>query len=306
MRDEMCADEIQLIQLSPDNVKNWSIGEADTVILQMSGYGFAMRGAPLWLLREISMRRKQIKVFGVYFHELYALGSPSSSSFWLSPVQRYISRKLVETCDFWLTNRDGSDLWLRKYGREKPHTVLPVISNIGEAKAYTETRLSNIVVFGSPGLRAATYKAVGDRLFNWARHERIQIHDIGEAIKEACLLQSLRANGVIQHGFLDSAEIHLLVKDAFCGLLSYPAEYLAKSSVFAAYCAHGICPVLFSREYPVADRLVAGTHYLTEIPIANDQAAKIIGRAAFSWYQAHNLQKHRECLMSMIQQADKK
>ena len=149
---------VRLIHLSEDNVAEWEIGSDDSVILQMSGYGFSKRGTPLWLLSELEKRRAHIKKFGVFFHELYAMGPPWRSSFWLSPVQRYVSRRLAELADFWMTNREGSADWLMRYASDKPHAVLPVFSKFGELDAVTKERKPVAVIFGGSSLRTATYK----------------------------------------------------------------------------------------------------------------------------------------------------
>lgn len=104
----------------------------DSVVLQLRGYGFAKRRAPMWLLSELEKRRKDIKVFVVYLHELYAYGPPWTYSFWLSPVQRHVARRLAELSDFWMANREGSAQWLREFAGDEPHAVLPVLSNVGE------------------------------------------------------------------------------------------------------------------------------------------------------------------------------
>lgn len=293
LRGALGEDEATLIHLSAGNVGGWRIGSEDTVFLQLSGYGFSKRGAPVWLLREIEKRRSHIKILGVFFHELYGFGPPWSSSFWLSPVQRHIARRLAEMADFWMTSREGSAQWLRQYAEDKPHAVMPVFSTIGEPDSWPEARMSRIVVFGSSGLRRAAYLAAGDKLFDWARRMSLEVHDIGSPITDVQLAETLRMNGVILHGRLPDEEIRRLMCEAEYGLLAYPIEYVAKSSVYAAYCAHGMCPVLISNNYVQADGLVAGTHYLAGAPGAGELSrSKDIGRTAWEWYRPHDLQHH--------------
>ncbi|MBI5430570.1 MAG: hypothetical protein HY938_08955 [Nitrosomonadales bacterium] len=292
---------MQLVHLSKESTADWKVDKDDTVVLQMSGYGYARRGAPLWLLRELEARRNDIKTLGIYFHELYAFGPPWSSSFWLSPVQRHIASRLAELSDFWMTNREGSAQWLRRYAGDKPHAVLPVFSNVGESIKLPAIGLPRIVVFGSAGLRQASYQAAGDELFSWAKSASLEIHDIGPPIADTQLDEILCANGVIQHGRLDEREVGSLMEGAQFGLLAYPAEYVAKSSVFAAYCAHGICPVVISKNYVQADGLVADNHYLTEVPDAKAMlSAPNIGLAAREWYRPHNLESHATMLLNYI------
>lgn len=294
-------DAVRLVHLTKENETSWSVRHGDVVVLQMSGYGFDKRGAPIWLLKAIEKRRKLIKIFGVYFHELYAFGPPWSSSFWLSPVQRYISRRLVQLSDFWMTNREGSAVWLRQYAADKLHAVLPVFSTIGEPSSIFQGRRPSVVVFGSPGLRQATYKVAGDNFFTWSRQASLTIHDIGAPIPDTLLADALCENGVVMHGRTEDRKISDLLSSVLFGLLAYPIEYVAKSSVFAAYCAHGVCPILFSKKYLQTDGLMAGTHYLPGVPEAKvaGQAEYIAGEV-YEWYQPHSLCNHVAFLESVI------
>lgn len=292
---------VRLVHLSKDSVANWKVGNDAAVFLQLSGYGFDKRGTPMWLLRAIEERREYIKTLGVFFHELYAFGPPWSSSFWLSPVQRHIVRQLAETSDFWMTSREGSAQWLHRYAGDKPHAVLPVFSTIGEPDSLAQTRLPRIIVFGSAGLRQAAYRAAGEKLFAWAKRASLEIHDVGAPVADERLSEILRTNNVVLHGRLDEQAVRCLMQDAQFGLLAYAVEYVAKSSVFAAYCAHGMCPVLISKNYVQADGLMAGMHYLPGVPDAETiSAAVTIGQTAWTWYQPHRLACHTESMLGLL------
>jgi hypothetical protein len=303
LREAIGQDAVRLVHLSEAIVSEWEIGRGDVVVLQMSGYGFAKRGAPFWLLRELEQRRNRIRSLAVFFHELYAIGPPWTSSFWLSPFQRHVARRLAELSDFWMTNREGSALWLRRFAADKPHAVLPVFSNVGEAGAPTGARAPRIIVFGSAGLRQKTYLAAGEKLFSWAKQASLEIHDIGSPIVDAALSATLHSSGVIQHGLLDGNEVDLLMRDALYGVVAYPVEYAAKSGVFAAYAAHGICPLLISENYGQADGLVAGRHYQPGVPSAEDHLkATSIGGAAWDWYQPHRVGRHSDVFKEFLAQ----
>lgn len=301
LEDAFGLDHAHLAHLSKENAAGWTVNPGDTVVLQLSGYGFDKRGAPLWLLKEIEGRRRHIKSFGVFFHELYAFGPPWSSSFWLSPVQRHIARRLAEMSDFWMTSRYASAQWLERFAGDKPHAVLPVFSTIGEPDVYAQARLPRVIVFGSPGLRQLTYQAAGDKLFTWAKQAALEIHDIGAPVADQQLLATLRSNGVALHGHLPDREIRHAMASAMFGLLAYPVEYVAKSSVFAAYAAHGLCPVLISRTYVSADDLVARQHYLPGIPDPQGGLNfSLIGRAAETWYGPHSLERHVDFIKEVL------
>ena len=307
LQEALGGDVAGLVPLSKANAVDWKAGHGDPVILQMSGYGFAKRGAPLWLLRELEQRRGRIGALGIFFHELYASGPPWSSSFWLSPVQRYISRRLGELSDFWMTSQECSAQWLRQYADDKPHAVLPVFSNVGELVELREPRLPRIVVFGSPELRQASYQSAGGRFFVWAREAALEIHDIGAPVLDTRLAEVLQLNGVVQHGRLSGHEVSGLMGNALFGLLAYPAEFVAKSGVFAAYCAHAVCTMLMSNHHAKADGLAADAHYLAGIPEAGIMTkAEAIGRSAWEWYRPHGIANHVKTLNRLVQGAKAK
>src|ERR1051325_4758398 len=76
-------------------------GAAAPVILHYVGYGYEKRGCPLWLIRGLESwkRNHRVRRLLVIFHELYASGSPWQSSFWNSPVQRWITARLARLAD---------------------------------------------------------------------------------------------------------------------------------------------------------------------------------------------------------------
>lgn len=278
--------------------------ERDILVIQYSGYGYAKRGAPLWLLDHMkSWRQANIKT-GVFFHEIYAFGPPWRSSFWLSPVQRHIARRLVELSDFWMTSREDSAQWLRRFAGDRPHAVLPVFSTVGERPAYSPDRQPRLVVFGSAGLRQSTYRAAGGSLFDWARKQGLEVHDIGPAIGDAGFVSELRRAGVIFRGRLAAEAVSRHLADAMFGVVAYPVEYVAKSTVFAAYCAHGICPVLISKRNVPVDGLVAGERYLAGIPNGVLQPSHIesIAAVAWAWYRPHRVMAHVETLKRLLKE----
>jgi hypothetical protein len=277
---------------------------SDQCLLHYSGYGYANRGTPLWLLNKVKTDRPHIKTLGIFFHELYAFGPPSGSAFWLSPVQRHIVRRLAEISDFWVTNREGSAQWLRQFASNKPHAVLPVFSNVGEMPAYIPERAPKIVVFGGAGLRTSTYRAAGEALFSWAREQELELHDIGPPVDDPVLSASLQGAGVVQHGRLEPEEVSKQLSNALFGILAYPVDYVAKSGVFAAYCAHGMCPVLISKRHEPVDGLVTGNHYLAGLPVGAIQHSIVqnIGSASWDWYQPHRAMAHLATLKRLLRE----
>jgi len=302
LQAEIRPDVVKVVPLSASTAAAWEIQAGDSIVLQMSGREFSKKGVPLWLLREMEMRRHEIKRFGVFFHELYAFGPPWKSAFWLSPAQRHIVRRLAEMSDFWMTNREGSAQWLRRYAGYKPHAVLPVFSTVGELQSLPTARKRNLVVFGRAPLRTISYRAAGRELFQWASRQSLEIHDVGSPVTDTQVMDALTANGVIQHGRLEAGQISDLMRGALFGIIAYPVDYIAKSSVFAAYCAHGLCPVILSKGYAPSDGLLAWQHYLPGVPteIVDADKAQQIGEVAWRWYRVHGVAYHGTVLSKFL------
>jgi hypothetical protein len=268
--------------------------DGDCVLLHYSGYGFARYGAPLDLLWWVHRNRPRMKRFGVFFHEVFAQSrSPASSVFWLSPVQRYIAGQLARSSDFWFSNIELSTQWLARRAGNVPHRRLAIYSSVGELDVLPASRDNTLIVFGSSPLRTDTWRRGGDALFDWARARGIALHDIGAPIDDADVAAALQRHGVTRHGRLETGRIHALMRTATWGAVAYPPHYVAKSSVFAAYCAHGLAPLLLSERPPGNDGLAPGTHYLLNVPAmpgAPGPEPDRIGRAAFDWYQDHRIE----------------
>ncbi len=272
----------------------------EVVYLHYSGYGYARRGAPLGLLRAVEASRRTRRALIVYFHELYAFGPPWSSAFWLSPLQQYICRRLVALADGWLTSCESYAELLRGVAGAKPHAILPVFSNVGEARSFQAHREPRAVVFGGAALRQATYDAGGDSLLNWARSASVTIDDIGPPLADASLVGRLLAAGVRLCGRLSGDEVHRLLATARYGAVSRSADLLAKSGVFAAYCAHGVCPIVFHHGASRADGLLAGEQFAVDLPSLGDETVTArIAQAAWRWYQTHTVDRHVAVLMEV-------
>lgn len=275
---------------------------AGPLFIQVSQYGYHPRGVAFELLQWTRRQKAAGRPVGLFFHELYASGPPWTSSFWLSPLQRHVAAALARTCDFWMTNRQASANWLLRTAGPKPHAVLPIISNVGEQPEYRTDRQPSLIVFGSSAVRGGTYRALGETVFTWAAANGITLEDIGPDHTDAALLRRLRDAGVRLHGLLDADAAGALLSTAMFGALSYPAAFVGKSGVFAAYCAHGACPVLLSDDRASLDDLAANIHYLTDLPRAEDLQciSGSIGRQAWSWYRPHALSAHAAAILRLF------
>lgn len=279
----------------------------DMLFLHFSGYGFQKRGVPTWLVKTIKELRPRFHKVGIVFHELYApYGRPWNSAFWLAGLQKRIARELLGLADFWVTSREESARWLCQYSDAAPHKVLPVFSNVGELDSVGDApRKKRLVVFGSTGVRANVYQWANGEVFRSAREAGLEIHDIGPRMQDPAMQSMLAEAEVVVHGKLPAEQVSAALAEASHGALAYPIDYVAKSGVFAAYCAHGMCPVLLSREYGSYDGLIANRHYVPGFDMLTDKTVRPaqIGREAHAWYAPHRVSATQAAFKALAEEA---
>ncbi|OKH40425.1 hypothetical protein NIES2119_02035 [[Phormidium ambiguum] IAM M-71] len=281
-----------LLSLLPKNYP-----EASTVLLHYVGYGYAKRGCPIWLIDALEKWRKaNVNSFLVtMFHEVYATGPVWSSSFWLSPLQKNLAVRLSRLSDRCLTSKQGYAQMLRELsgGKQNQIPALPVFSNIGEPESVPPltTRPPRLIIFGSSSNRQRVYQRSGRALEKTCQELEIEeILDVGPAT--GLDLSSINGIPVEQMGKRTATEISNMMLNSRVGFFDYHTEYLSKSTIFAAYCAHGLIPVgTFYSDIQV-DGLEAGKNYwLADRPIGklNLETGQAIADRAYAWYQNHNL-----------------
>jgi hypothetical protein len=273
------------------------------LLLHYVGYGYARRGAPLWLARAIARRRRGQRL-GVVFHELYATGRPWQSAFWLSGVQQHVATRLARHCDGALLTRAANRAWLEATGAlsGKPVTVLPISSNVGEPVELRPfaARAARLVVWGSAAARATAYGAHWQRVRAACRELGVtEVVDIGPPVELP------RAPGlpIEPRGRLEQAALSDVLLGARFGLVVYPAAFLAKSSTFAAFAAHGVAPIVLDEQRtPEMDGLAAGrTHLVVEQPAA--AAPQDVARGAHGWYAGHDTAAHADAVALLFEGA---
>ncbi|MGH7887936.1 MAG: glycosyltransferase family 1 protein [Candidatus Binatia bacterium] len=273
---------------------------AATVLLHYVGYGYHQRGCPLWLLRGLESWKKAGANHRliVMFHELFASGMPWRSSFWTSPLQRRLARSLALLSDRSITNlADSGEILARMTGRPKSSfAVLPVFSNVGEATscAGLYDRSSRLVVFGSAEWRRQAYHDHRATLALGCDALGIDsIVDIGPPLSPSPEFSV----PVIETGVLAAPAISRHLAGARAGFFAYPAAYLGKSSIFAAYAAHGLLPITYGENSDDnQDGLCAGKHFLAfnEPGRQDQQNWPAIAQAAAQWYAEHRLKRQAQ------------
>ncbi len=285
--------------------------EADrsTLLLHYEGYGYATRGCPLWLVAALERWKlaRAGRTLMIIFHELYATGPPWTSSFWLSSAQRSLTTRLVRLSDQWMTSLELYSKLVRRLSTDQTARAynLPVFSTIGEpaiASPLSERR-RRLVVFGTRGRRVEVYRRSAAELNRICDRLGVtEILDIGRAVEFDFAIEL--DTPVTVCGELPGAEVSRLLLDSVAGVIDYPAFILGKSSIFAAYCAHRVIPIVAtSGNSKPADGLEAGRHYWladVESERLDLDAGQMIADNAFAWYQTHNLSTHAKTLAACL------
>jgi hypothetical protein len=266
----------------------------ETILLHYVGYGYAKRGCPFWLfhgLKHWKHRQRDRRLITI-FHEIYAKGAIWNSSFWNSRFQKSLARNLASIADHCYTPIRMYEQTLRSFRpRDRHVTMLPMFSTIGEptSVAPISDRKREMVVFGGAALRRAVYTVCASHLIRASTALRIQrIVDIGPPTG----LRPKLPLPVEHMGLQSSEAIRDVLSNSMAGFISYFDGYLAKSSVLAAYCAHGVIPVTPTRNASEADGLSAGEQYLSVTDLSDEVSindAQRISDNALRWYKGHSI-----------------
>jgi hypothetical protein len=270
---------------------------SSTILLHYVPHGYAKKACPFWLIQGLKAWQQQTQnaKLVTMFHELYALGVPWSSDFWLSPVQKSLAIQLAQLTDQCLTSCESYATRLYEFGAGKHQQILTlsVPSTIGEPTQVLPLakRQPRLVVFGQTGARTRVYKK-NQQLKRICQALGIQeILDIGPPT--GLKLDNLIDLPIVELGFQSSSEVSNLLLEATAGLINYDPNRLAKSTIFAAYCAHGVLPISDQVSSRFSNGLTPGTHYWspslnTIAPSSSIEGLQPIANNARAWYQTHN------------------
>ena len=266
------------------------------LVVHYSGYGYAPRGLCGWLNQELAAAREH---FGprlrivVMFHELYASGPPWRSAFWLQGRQERIAAQLAGLCDVALTNTGAHARWLDKHlACGGPVAVWPVFSNVGEPLSLVPhgARARRLVVFGSESTRRRALQQVHRHLSQLADLGIDELVEVGAGSGVGNWPPPLRAHFA---GRLDEGALGDLLAQSAFGLIEYPLHCMGKSTVFAAYAAHGCVILNAGTSRDAADGVTPGEHFLSLDPrrrgVPNAEELSRIALNAKGWYDQHTL-----------------
>lgn len=285
---------------SPDALLNLlSNDHSSSILLHYVGYGYAQRGCPVWLVdglqRWKSLFPKRSLV--TMFHEISASGPPWTSAFWLSSLQRSLAARLAQMSDRCITSKQlYADIITRiSQGKHNQVPFLPVFSNVGEPDKLPldlSKRQRRLVVFGGVAKRARVYGNCQTTLEYVCQKLNIQeIWDIG--VPTGITPSSIGKVPILEIGEQPAKEVSNIFTQSLAGFSDYNPDYLAKSTIFAAYCAHRLLPINSKVTTSIIDGIKPGKHYWVhntqDQELENHLNVQEIADNAYSWYLTHNL-----------------
>jgi hypothetical protein len=291
---------------------------ASVVLLHYVGYGYAKRGCPIWLIDGLMKWRKSHANSRLItmFHELYhPIESPLKSGTWLSPIQKRLAVRLARLSDRCLTSRQqfAEELDRFSQGKHQQISTLPVFSTVGEPEEVLPLvhRQKRLILFGQPNSKRRAYQKSLDIIQQACQSLEItEIWDIGPSTNLG--LASVNGIPIVELGEKSDAEISKILSNSIAGFFNYSAAHLPKSSIFAAYCAHGNIPVGHCTDLDLADEIEADKHYwLPQYQISANQTSanlleklQLIANNAHAWYQKHNLSVQAQTFANCLTEKD--
>lgn len=281
----------------------------DTIVLHMSSYGYQKRAVPLWLssawrsVARLPMRPKLITMF----HELYASGRVTGSAFWLQPFQKWVLRRLIAASDGLRTNREGYANWIKAARGFKQANVvtMPVFSNFGEPATLPtwHERRNAMVMFGWGIHSGESLETVIEKAVRQCRRFGLgELHVIGGGNVTDVPLHDVRLS---RYGFMECADISKLLLSCRMAYTAYDPEYFGKSTLMAAFAAHGLAVITQGKREQLAEGLKNRVSVLNENALENSSQKDLPGLDTLAaelrrWYEGHSLAKNADSYANQI------
>jgi hypothetical protein len=290
--DQSPAALLTLLSSNDDNLPSNS-----PILLHYVGYGYATRGCPVWLIDGLQ-RWKSLhshRSLVTMFHEIYASGPIWTSTFWLSSLQKKLATQLTQITDQCITSKQlyADIITSVSNGKHLQVPFLPVFSNIGEPDEpllNLSERQHRLVIFGGIAHRKRVYQHSQKLLDDICKKLNIQeIWDIGNPTGIAPV--SIDKIPVIEIGQQPAERIGEIFANSLIGFSDYHPDFLAKSTIFAAYCAYGLLPINAQCSLLAIDGIQSGKHYMAPVmeETLNETEMQLIASNAYLWYHNHNL-----------------
>lgn len=272
-----------------------------TVLLHYSGYGFQKRGAPIWLVDALKSWKKNNQNIQLisFVHELFALGKPWKISYWIRPVQMWCTISIAKLSDHIFSNTKNGIEWMSIYVDKRKISYCPIYSTVGEPTVVTSpcNRDNVVIVFGSIADKPAFYSrrdGVVEKIL--LEIGCTKLIDIGRRNFE--VPQDIAGIPIEAMGMLEPHEVSTIMQNSKFGIIPqipYDFEYLCKSTIFAAYAAHGVVPIVVGTSLAMQSDLsdlMPSEHFLghalRDKQFAYDSARYLnIQNNICKWYERH-------------------
>jgi hypothetical protein len=306
---ETCSSQIPQVHCLPSQLLeacgSLSAGRSSAILIHFSGYGFSTDGAPFPLAEAIERVRATGRFpIGVNFHELFASGMPWRSAFWHKRRQQQVIRRLAKVSDLVVTNSGHHMHWLEHEAIQCGMTQLrqlPMLSNVGETPELPpmNARRPTMVVFGLPATRRRAYRrlsSLGNLL------HALGVEEILDAGQDFGVPQILCGINVRRMGVLPAADLAGILSKSTFGFAQHESFALAKSGVFAGFCAFGAIPVVPKSFAGEVDGLMDGVHLLSPgtVKSALPGGMERCSAAAWNWYSDHRLHQHASIYAQLL------
>ena len=219
----------------------------------------------------------------------------------------FTSYKFCQLADLVIANTSKKKMVASQLLRKSPVICWLNFSTIGEPEVNPPLleRQPNMIVFGSDRIRRRLYEKFTLELISACKALKIQrIYDVGRHCELP--FSEFEQIPIIQMGIQPEEVISQLMLTSQAGFLDYslsPGE-LGKSTIFAAYCSHGLVPVLTAYNPSEADGIERDKHYLVlnKNSHNNVDASQLqqISDNVYSWYQDHTLTKMSDFVGSYL------
>ena len=280
------------------------------IVLHYVNYGYSRRGVPLWLppvLRRLQRASgaRQITVF----HELYASGSWRQSAFWLRPLQVRVARAIAAMSDVCVVSSEVARQQLKSLISESRIIVHPVFSNLGEptlspAEIADRDPHRWIICGGTELIERSLRSFLPAALLMPERFAPRELFVVGGSDNSG-VRQTLNGEKKIRTHYYPQVEAKIasgILAGCAFGWMDYfhhpdvPMPVILKSTAFAAYCAHGVIPVLphSGSIIGLGGDALAGPFFVTpsaqNLPLESERA--IAAHSIQSWYERNASSSH--------------
>jgi hypothetical protein len=270
--------------------------QPDAILLHVSPYGYQKRALPGWLASAWSQvfHRPERPALMTMFHELFASGPPTTSAFWLQPLQKLILRRLAANSDARRTNREDYARWLDSKGHGQPTRILPVFSNFGESTSPVplSQREPSMVMFAwanhsRHSLQTLVLNAAGLA----AKFGLTRLHLIGDSQSAPATPTQVE---MVRHGFLEETAAAALISSSRMAYTAYSPAHFGKSTLMAAFAAHGLAVITQGDQPHLPDGLSDGREVFHEAGLSVRPAPELselqaVASNLHAWYLPHSL-----------------